>query len=405
MIAPLDGIKILEWSVFQQGPAATVMLGDLGAQVIKIEEKVGGDPGRGVRRILGVAPPVMAGGRTYYLETFNRNKRSIAVDVRKERGKEIIYKLVEQSDVFVRNFRPEAATRLGLDYATLSKYNPQLIYASATGFGLKGPDSAVASYDIVGQARSGLMTQIGEPDMPPLSAPMGMCDQAAAVMVAYGILAALVARERTGIGQEVDSSLLGSAMWLQALGISFKLLLGQDLPQPSRSKAGNALWNYYKCKDDKWICFAMAQSDRYWPDFCRAVGIEELEHDPRFEDMEKRRVNGEELVAILDKIFVTKTREEWSRILQDGVDLAFGPINTLGDLMNDPQVIENEYVVDYEHPVLGKVRLLASPVKFSKMSSNPRLPAPELGEHTEEILLEADYTWEEIAELKEEEVI
>lgn len=405
MVAPLEGIKILEWAVFQQGPVATLMLSDLGAQVIKIEEKEGGDPGRGVRRILGIVPPIMAGGRTYYFETFNRNKKSLAVDIRKEQGREIIYKLVKDTDVFVRNFRPESATRLGLDYATLSKYNPRLIYASGTGFGLRGPDRGVASYDMAGQARSSLMSQIGEPDMPPMAAPVGMCDQASGVILAYGILAALMARERTGVGQEIDTSLLGSAMWLTNLNISYRLLLGQDIPHASRSKAGNALWNYYRCKDDRWLCFAMSQSERYWPDFCRALGVPELEHDPRFEDTEKRLQNCEELVVILDKIFATKTKGEWTKILLEKGDFAFGPVNSIADLVTDPQVVENEYIVDYDHPVLGKVKLLASPVKFSKMSSNPRLPAPELGEHTEEILLETGYTWEDIARLKEDGVI
>ena len=405
MALPLDGIRILDWTVMQQGPIAVMMLADLGAEVIKIEERVRGDPGRGIRRYHGVTPPLLDGGRTYYFESFDRGRRGIVVDVKKERGREIIYRLVERSDVFVQNFRAGAAARSGLDYATLSRYNPRLIYASGTGFGSRGPDSVIPAFDGVAQARSGFVTEIGDPGTPPLLGTMGMSDQVGAIILAYGILAALMARERTGIGQEIEVSLFGSTIFLQAITVAHRILLGQTIPRASRSNPGNALYNYYRCKDDKWLFFGMTQSQRFWHDFCHVLGIEELEHDPRFKDDNNRAKNSEELVSILDKLFTSKTREEWMRILRKGGDFVYAPVNTMADLEEDPQVIANEYFIDFEHPTLGKIKMMSSPVKFSKMSVGSKLPAPELGQHTEEVLLEIVYTWDDIVQLKDEEVI
>lgn len=406
MKPPLDGIRVIDWTVMQQGPVASVMLGDLGAEVIKIEQRGTGDLGRGVRRIHGVTPPLLPGGRSYYFETMNRNKKGIAIDLKKEKGREVVYRLVKNADVFVQNFRQGVASRLGMDYETLSRYNSRLIYATATGYGPLGPDSAKPSFDYAGQARAGVMSNVGELGMPPLGGPLGLADHSGATLLAYGILAALFARERTGEGQAVDGSLLGSMIWLQGLVVSYRLMLGQDIPRTSRAKAGNALWNHYRCSDDRWLCFAMTQSEKYWHDFCRALSIEELEHDPKFKDVESRRENGGELVSILDRIFATKTRAEWVKTLDETADFAYASVNTTADLMADPQVIANRYIVDFDHPALGTIKVVGSPVSFSKAEVGPRLPAPELGEHTEEVLLElGGYDWDELAELKELEVI
>src|SRR5215470_14093503 len=204
MALPLEGIRVLDWTIWQQGPVATMMLGDLGAEVIKIEERIGGDPGRGVMSIAGVG--TSSDKRNYYFEANNRHKKSIALDLKKPEGKAIIYKLIEKSDVFAQNFRKGVAGKLGLDYQTLSRYNPKLIYASATGYGPQGPDSGEPSFDYMGLARSGIMTAVGEPDMEPMNITGGIADQMGAMMLAYGVLAALVARERFGVGQEVDAS-------------------------------------------------------------------------------------------------------------------------------------------------------------------------------------------------------
>ncbi len=213
MPLPLEGIRVLDWTIWQQGPVSTMMLGDLGAEVIKIEERVGGDPGRGIMSIGGTTTGA-SGQRNYYFEANNRHKKSLTLNLKAPEAKEVVYKLVEKSDVFVQNFRKGVAGKLGLGYQTLSQYNPKLIYASATGYGPDGPDAGEPSFDYMGLARSGIMNAIGEPNMDPLSITGGIADQMGAIMLAYGIITALFTRERLGIGQEVDSSHLGSMMAL-----------------------------------------------------------------------------------------------------------------------------------------------------------------------------------------------
>jgi len=405
MARPLDGIRVLDWTIWQQGPVATMMLGDLGAEVIKIEERVGGDPGRGVMSI-GRTATGGEGKRNYYFEANNRHKRSIALDLKKPEGKAIIYKLVEQSDVFVQNFRKGVAGKLGLDYQTLSRYNPKLIYASATGYGPQGPDAGEPSFDYMGLARSGIMTAVGEPDMAPLNITGGIADQMGAIMLAHGIVIALLARERLGVGQEVNTSHLGSMMALQGLNLACRLTLGKEFKRFYRTKAANPLWNHYKCQDDKWICFAMPQADRYWPDFCKAVGIAELEKDPRFATMKARGKNCEAIIAILDKIFASKPRDEWMKVLKAGGDFIYTIVNSVNDLPTDAQMVANNYVVDYDHPAWGPIQVMGHPVILSETPADPKAPAPEFGEHTEQILTESlGYSWDEVAKLKEQEVI
>jgi len=405
MARPLDGIRVLDWTIWQQGPVATMMLGDLGAEVIKIEERVGGDPGRGVMSIGGTATGG-EGKRNYYFEANNRHKRSIALDLKKPEGKAIIYKLIEKSDVFVQNFRKGVAGKLGLDYQTLSRRNPKLIYASATGYGPQGPDSGEPSFDYMGLARSGIMTAVGEPDMVPQNITGGIADQMGAIMLAHGIVVALLARERLGVGQEVNTSHLGSMMALQGLNLACRLTLGKEFKRFYRTQAVNPLWNHYKCQDDKWICFAMPQADRYCPDFCKALGITELEKDPRFAAMKVRGKNCEALIAILDKIFAAKPRDEWMKILKAGGDFIYTIVNSVNDLPTDPQMIANNYVVDYDHPAWGPIQVMGHPVILSETPADPKAPAPEFGEHTEQILIDTlGYSWEEVAQLKEQEVI
>jgi crotonobetainyl-CoA:carnitine CoA-transferase CaiB-like acyl-CoA transferase len=404
MALPLEGIRILDWTIWQQGPVATMMLGDLGAEVIKIEERVGGDPGRGVMSIAGVG--TSSDKRNYYFEANNRHKKSLALDLKRPEGKEIIYKLVKKSDVFVQNFRKGVAGKLGLDYQTLSKLNPKLIYASATGYGPNGPDSGEPSFDYMGLARSGIMTAVGEPDMAPQNITGGIADQMGAIMLAHGVVVALLARERLGIGQEVNTSHLGSMMSLQGLNVACRLTLGKEFKRFYRTEAANPLWNHYQCQDSKWICFAMPQADRYWPDFCKAVGITELEKDERFATMKVRGKNCKELIRILDEIFASKPRAEWMRILKAGGDFIYTIVNSINDLPDDVQAKENNYIVDYDHPAWGPAKIVGHPVIYSKTPANPHAPAPEFGEHTEHILIETlGYSWEDVARLKEQEVI
>jgi crotonobetainyl-CoA:carnitine CoA-transferase CaiB-like acyl-CoA transferase len=404
MASVLDGIRVLDWTAWQQGPVAGIMLGDLGADVIKIEDRVTGDPARGFMRQMGAGMGVK--GRNFYFEMMNRNKRSVTLDLNKPRGKEVFYELVGKSDVFLQNFRPGSAAKLGLDYPTLSRYNPRLIYASASGWGSKGPLRDKPALDFVGQARAGMMSIGGELSTSPTPLQGAIGDQIGAIMTAYGILAALLARERLGIGQEIDSSILGGSLFLMGLNVSFKLGLDIEMPSFNRNWAYNPLWNLYKSSDEKWICLAELQADRAWPVLCRALGITELEKDPRFNTLESMSKNAVELVAILDKVFITKTRDEWLKILENAGDIMFAPVNSISDVVEEPQVMANDYITNFNHPVFGKSKVLGFPVTFSKTPGKIAREAPEFGQHTEEVLIDVlGYTWDDITKLKEAEVI
>jgi len=400
MDAPLKGIRVIDWTIWQQGPVATAMLADMGAEVIKIEEREKGDPGRGVFAIGGAEST-----RNFYFEANNRHKQSLTLDLGKPGAREIVYKLVAKSDVFVQNFRKGVADRLGLGYKDLSAHNPKLVYASSSGYGPFGPDSGEPSFDYLAQARSGIM-YTGPADIKdPIYLTGGIADQMGAIMLAYGVTMALVARERYGVGQEVNASHLGSMIALQGLNVASRTFLGHEFKRNAREESFNPLWNHYKCADEKWICLGMIQ-DRYWKDFCNAVGIPELIEDPRFSNMRARGKNRRELIAILDKVFVTKPRDEWMHILKHGGDFIYTVVNSINDLPTDPQVLANEYVVDYDHPELGKMQVVGVPVILSQTPGNPRGRAPELGENTEMILTEMlGYSWDDVAKFREAGII
>jgi CoA:oxalate CoA-transferase len=400
MDAPLKGIRVIDWTIWQQGPVATAMLADMGAEVIKIEEREKGDPGRGVFAIGGAEST-----RNFYFEANNRHKQSLTLDLSKPGAREIVYKLVAKSDVFVQNFRKGVADRLGLGYKDLSTHNPKLVYASSSGYGPFGPDSGEPSFDYLAQARSGIM-YTGPADIKdPIYLTGGIADQMGAIMLAYGVTMALVARERYGVGQEVNASHLGSMIALQGLNVASRTFLGHEFKRNAREESFNPLWNHYKCADEKWICLGMIQ-DRYWKDFCNAVGIPELIDDARFNNMRARGKNRRELIAILDKVFATKPRDEWMRIMKHGGDFIYTVVNSINDLPTDPQVLANEYVVDYEHPQLGKMQVVGVPVTLSQTPGNPRGRAPELGENTEMILTEMlGYSWDDVAKFRETGII
>ena len=403
MAMPLEGCRVIDWTIWQQGPVCSAMLGDLGADVIKIEERIGGDPGRGMAKMSGID---MADKPNFYFEANNRNKRGITVDLKKPEGREIVYRLVETADVFVQNFRQGVAERLGLGYADLKQRNPRLIYATATGYGPLGPESGDPSFDQLGLARSGIMFAAGEPDMPPLAIAGGIADQMGAIMLAYGVLAALLARERFGVGQAIDGSHLGSMMALQGLSVSARLMWGFAIPRMPRKYQANPLWNHYQCQDGRWICLGMLQPDRYWTDFTRAIGQPELATDERFVDLRVRAANAGAAIEILDAAFATKPLAEWMKILRAGGDFIFCQVNAVDDLPDDPQVKANDYVVDFDHPRFGPTQVIGLPVQLSETPGSIRRPAPEFGEHTEEILTEVlGYSWEQVGELKDREVI
>ncbi len=403
MSMPLEGLRVIDWTIWQQGPVCSAMLGDLGAEVIKIEQRDSGDPGRGIVKMSGLD---LGARPNFYFEANNRNKKSIAVDLKKSAGREIIYQLAAKSDIFVQNFRLGVAGRLGLDYEALRRHNPRLIYASATGYGPEGPESGDPSFDQLGLARSGIMLAVGEPDMPPLQIAGGIADQMGAIMLAYGVLAALLARERFGVGQEVDASHLGSMTFLQGLSVSASLMMGFAIPRMPRKYAANPLWNHYCCGDGRWLCLGMLQPDRYWADFCRALGRPELAADARFVDLRVRAANAGAAIEILDEIFATKPRDEWIGILRAGGDFILTVVNSVDDLRNDPQVRANDYVVDFDHPQFGKTQVVGIPVRLRETPGRIHSAAPEFGQHTEELLTGLlGYSWEQVAALKEQEVI
>ena len=404
MHRPLDGVRVLDWTIFQQGPVATMMLAELGADVIKIEHRVEGDPARGLIKMIGA----MIGGdvgRNPYYENNNRGKRCITIDLGKEKGKELLYKLVEKSDVFVHNFRMGVDKKLGLDYDSLRKYNPKLIYAHASGWGPKGPDANDPSADYTGVARSGLMSVAGEPDMDPQMVQAGVGDQMGATMTAYGVMAALIARDRFGFGQRVDVSLMGSLMHLLGLAVTMRCISKLPAMRIARKSAGNPLWNHYRCKDDKWIALAHLQPDKFWGNVCKSMNLEQYEKDPRFADMMSRGEHAVEFIEILDQTFASRNRAEWIEVFKKN-NVIHSRLNFLHELENDPQALANEYITEFDHPTWGKIQEMGFPVTFSETPSKITRAAPEFGEHTEEILQEIlGYDWDQIATLKDEEVI
>jgi len=404
MIQPLEGLLVLDWTIWQQGPICSAMLGDMGARVIKIEQRGTGDPGRWLTGAGGVDTRATP---NWYFEANNRNKEAIEIDLKKPEGVEVVLALAEKADVFVQNFRHGVADRLGLGYEAMKARNPRIIYASATGYGPKGEESSEPSFDHLGLARSGIMNAAGEPDMPPLAITGGIADQMGGIMMAYGIVNAIVARERFGIGQQVNASHLGSMTFLQGLGLSMKLMAGVAMPRSFRAKAANPLWNHYRCADDQWLALAMLQPDRYWKDFCRVIGHPELADDERFVDMGARAQNSEECIAIIDAAFASQTRAEWMRRLkEDPGDFIFCVVNTVDDLPEDPQVLANDYVVEMDHPQHGPTKMVGIPVGLSETPGSVRRAAPELGQDTELVLMEVlGWDWDRIQALREKEAI
>jgi CoA:oxalate CoA-transferase len=399
MSMPLEGLLVIDWSVWVAGPGAAMILGDLGANVIKIEDRTTGDPTRGVEFGVGLddnKPPQAI------FESCNRNKRGITLNLRNRRAKDIVYGMVEKADAFITNFRESVTARYGMDYDTLTQYNPQLVYGMVTGYGSKGPEADDRSYDGVGQARSGIMIH-GEPGHPCyISQTIG--DTGAGINCALGVVTALLARERKGIGQKVETSLLSSLLFQQWANLGMKFIGGIEAPPKPRTRPLNPLVNTYKCSDDKWVFLFHLEADRFWPNVCKALSIEHLQNDPRFNNIAKRRENAD-LVTMLDRIFATKKREEWISIFKEN-DGVCGAVNTYDDLLTDPQIIANNYLPEFDHPNYGKIREAPIPFDFSKTPGELRLPAPEFGQHTEEVLMELlGYDWDMIAQLKEEDVI
>jgi CoA:oxalate CoA-transferase len=398
---PLDGVRVVEITMFQQGPVAGMRLGDLGADVIKIEAKTG-DPARGFMKMIGA----MAGlsGHNYYFEHHNRNKRGIVLDLKSKKGMEIFFKLIDTADVFLNNMSIEAPINLGIGPDVLLTRNPRLIYAQASGWGRKGPEANELSFDYTGIARSGLMMSCGEKGTPPSQILPGIGDEMGGLMCAWGVTAALYAREKTGKGQVVDTSLMGSLIAMLAFIMDAPAILGQEFPREMRATAGNPIYNHYQCRDNKWIAIAHLDPDRYWPKICKALGIEDLQDDPRFNSLEARGKNARELVAVLDQKFAAKNRDEWAGILKKE-GCIFTLIQTPLEVSNDPQAFANQYFIHVDHPEVGKMKMTGFPWQFSDTPASWRREAPAFGQHTEEVLSELGYTKDDLTHLKKEGVI
>lgn len=388
---PLSGLRVIDCTIFQQGTSSTAILADFGADVIKVEGPTAPDGGRGLYTGFDPNP---------YFESHNRGKRGIVVDLKHPQGRETILRLIENADVFAQNFRQGVMERLGLGYADMKARNPAIIYASASGYGPKGPNRHWAAFDILGQARGGTMSVQGPPHVPPMAAFGGMADQVGGMFLSYGILLALIHRGRTGEGQEVDASLMGGQIALQSHNIT-ATLFHNLVPGRREREDSEPLWNVFECSDGRFVCLAMLQSDKWWPGFLKAVGREDLNADPRFGDHRGRTVNRHALIATLDDIFKTRTQAEWVEHLAETCKLPVAPVNGYDQIADDPQVIANGLVVDFPNPERPGLKMVGPAVQLSKTPGRIEKPAPEFGQHTEEVLLECGFDWDEIAALKE----
>ncbi len=399
-MAVLDGVRVVEVADWGFVPSAATVLGDWGADVIKVEHPKLGDPLRGLITA-GLLPG--ASGRNFLVEQVGRNKRNLGVDLATAPGREILTQLVQEADVFITNFLPDARTRLRITYDDLRTINPRLVYAKGHGQGARGPDARRGGYDGVSfWARGGIADRLSAPGQPHVSQRPAFGDFIGGVCLAGGVAAALFQRERTGVGAEVDVSLLGTAMWVLSPDIVAALMYGHMMPSSGELKPiANPLVGTYYCQDGKPLVLMMLQGERFWPHFADTVGRHDLLE--RYATAEARQQHREELAAELRAHFATQPRAAWERLLRAS-DCIWGPLQTPLDLANDPQVEANGYLLDSPSPE-GTVRVCANPVQFDGTPPTVRLPAQDTGAQTEEILLALGYGWEDIARLKEAGVV
>ena len=386
MPTPLEGIRVLDFTRYQNGPHGTAMLADMGAEVLKVELPGDGDPGRSIGRL--------PDGFSAYFEALNRGKRSVTLDLRSAEGRAVIRKLVPEVDVMVENFRPGVMDGFGLGYDDVADLNPTLVYAINSGFGPEGEWRDRGSFDHVAQGMSGaLIAQGGGPGSDPTLVTWGLADQVGGMALAYGIMTALLARERFGVAQKVDVSQLGAMISLQGFGVLAYLHTGeQQRRAPGVSR--NPTFSWYRAGDGEWLTIAVLDP-KNWPRLCRVLAREELVDDPRAADPFARVEHGEWLAAELSSTFATKPREEWLRALAaEGIPC--GPIYDYAGVAAEPQHWQNGYLIDLEHPHYPGHQTIGIPVQLSETPGAVRGPAPELGQHTEEVLLELGYDWPEI---------
>ncbi|WP_373089007.1 CaiB/BaiF CoA transferase family protein [Sneathiella sp.] len=386
---PLHGIKVLDLGRALAGPLCSLMLGDLGADIIKIEPPGLGDDSR--------AWPPFKNGESTYFASANRNKRSIVLDLGKPEGQDIFRKMVKSADVVLENYRHGVMDRWGIGYEALCELNPSLVYCSITGFGRTGPYATKPATDIYMQAFSGLMSVTGEVGGGPIRTGVSICDLTAGMFASLGITAALQARQKTGRGQLVDTSLLdGQLAYLSYLLTAF----GATKEVPGKSGSGHPSVVPYQAfqASDGWVTLA-AFNDRIWQRAAVAMELGHLTSDPLFITNVERVKNRDELIPIMQERFSTKTVDEWVSLMEDN-DVPLAPVNTIEQIMSHPQVLHRDMIQEIDHPVAGKLSVFGFPMKFSETPCSNRYPPPTLGQHTNEILNEFGFSDSEISELK-----
>lgn len=378
-LKPLSDLRVLDLSRVLAGPYCSMMLGDLGADVIKVERPGAGDDTR------HWGPPEAGGEAAYYLSV-NRNKQSLTVNLKVPEGQEIIRRLSKQSDIVIENYKVGTLQKIGLGYEDLKKINPGLIYCSITGFGQNGPYKDKPGYDFMIQGMGGVMSFTGDPDGPPMKVGVAIVDITAGLFACSSILAALRHREKTGKGQYIDISLLDSVVaWLANVGSNY--LISGEIPIRYGNGHPNIVpYEPFKTKNGTYIALAVG-NDRQWQKFCNLAGIEELANDPRYATNPQRVRNRKTLIPIIAEKMLARTGEEWL-IELDNLQIPCGPINTLDKVFADPQVLVREMVAGVPHPTAKTVKIVASPMKLSETPCEITRHPPLLGEHTDLVLQE-----------------
>ena len=397
-----SGVRVLELAQWVFVPVAGALLADWGAEVLKIEHPTEGDPYRG---LVSAGVLTAVGGVNYSMEQANRGKSSIAVDVKRPEGRDLVYRLLKDVDVFLTNFRPNALARLGFGVDDVRRVNPKLIYARGHGYGVRGLDRDKPGYDATAFWARGAVADVHTP--PELPYPIGQRgafgDRSGGMNLAFGIAAALFRRERTGEPSVVDVSLLATAMWVLSSDVISAIQGFQPRARADRLATPNPLVGTYKTADGRYISLVFLQPDRYWADLCRCIGQPHLVTDPRFVDMSARAENKVACIGVLDQAFSQRTYAEWCEIFSKE-DFPWAPVQHVEELLDDPQVLANGYVGEVQRDGAEPFRLPNGPVQFDEEPAHLRR-APEHGEHTESTLLDLGLSWEEISALKEAGVI
>ena len=373
----LEGIRVIDLTSHLSGPYCSMLLADQGADVIKVERPEEGDDVRGM-------PPFINGQSATFM-LWNRNKRSIALDLKEERDRRLCRELAQGADVFLENFKPGTAARLGLGYEELSVLNPRLVYASISGYGQTGPYAERPGFDLMMQAMTGIMSVNGPEDGPPHRLPVALCDIGAGMFAAFGILAALQARTRSGKGQRVDTSLYEAGLAFGVYEAAHLFATGERPPRLGQGHRGGAPYQVFRTKDG-WVTIG-PNTEPLWRRFCAVIGRPELVEDARFRERKGRVANRKALVALLEEVLVRESTRHWADLLNEAA-IPVGPVRTYDEVYEDPQVKARKMVAEIDHPLAGRTRTLGIPVKLSATPGTLRRPAPRLGEHTEEILKE-----------------